>query len=309
MIQAAIKRFFRSWAHQTQLQFATTSVLIGTFTVLMMAWSIFQSMGVSLRSFGDHIQMTAYLVSEQDAASTEALLSRVEKIKQIESVRYVSAAEAIVRFKEQMKDHLPEMFFQGEFENPLPATLEIEISEELIGEGREKEIREVVNELKALPGIEDVSFGFNWASQFSRVTRAFTVSGSFLILILLMGGLFVIGNSVNQSVFQRRDEIELMELFGATRRAILVPFIVEGMLTGLIAGTFALILSAIAMGWLQSVVVDEMGFIGVVSELGPLGWKSSILALIICSALGGLGAWIFVNRITTGWAAAQRGPA
>src|SRR5690606_8633285 len=117
----------------------------------------------------------------------------------VREVTYVSADEAIVKFKDKMADSLPEMFFDKNFENPLPATLEIELDEEVLKAEEKAQVAALADSIRSLPGVEDVSFGFNWAAQFSRVTRAFKMSGSFLLLMLLAGGIFVIGNSVSQS--------------------------------------------------------------------------------------------------------------
>ncbi len=305
MFKSSIKRFVRSWTNQTQLQVTTTSVLIGTFTVLFMALALFQSLATGLQSYGSHIQMTAYLSDEHKSAAQTGITEKVKSKDGIQSVTFVSAKEAIENFKAKMSDHLPDMFFDKSFENPLPATLEIELSEELLERGEEAKIKALAESLKEIPGVEDVSFGFNWADQFTRVTRAFTMSGTFLILVLLLGGIFVIGNSVSQSIYQKRDEIEIMELFGATKRSITVPFVVEGILTGVLAGVFALILSAMAMLWLKAVVADEIGFIGLLGSLKPMGLGASIVALFVCALMGGAGAHLFVSRITTGWSAAR----
>lgn len=309
MIQSSFRRFKRSWVNQTQLQIATTSVLAATFTLLMVAWSLFNSLSEGLDSFRSDIQVTAYLSDEFKAGLSKETKAAIESQPEVESIQFVSADAAMKKFKERMADHLPEMFFSLEDENPLPSTVEIQLKDQVLKTDTKAKVSALAETLKSYPGVEDVSFGFNWAEQYSKVTRAFRMSGIFMILVLLLGGVFVIGNSVSQSVHQKRDEIEILELFGATRRSILIPFVVEGALTGLLAGVFALIFSAAVLIWLKEVIADEIGFIGVFGAFDSLGFSQSLLALILCTFVGGLGAFVFINRITTGWSAAQRGEA
>jgi hypothetical protein len=61
-----------------------------------------------------------------------------------------------------------------------------------------------------------------------------------------------------------------------------------------------------ALIWLRTVIAEEMGFIGL-GGFSPLSPSLSLVALVMCALIGGLGAYIFVLRITTGWAAASRG--
>lgn len=307
MIKSSLKRFKRSWSNQTQLQVATTSVLAGTFTLLLVAWSLFSNFSSGLDSYKSEMQVTAYLSEEFKGGISPETKKSIAERAEIESFKFVSAKEAFEKFKARMQDHLPELFLEGNEENPLPSTLEIQLKAQVLETDTHSKVQSLVEDLRDYPEVEDVSFGMNWAEQYSRVTRAFTFSGYFIIFILLIGGIFVIGNSVSQSVYQKRNEIEVLELFGATRRSIVVPYVVEGALTGLIAGVFSLIFSAATLLWLKEVISAEIGFIGIFGQFHFLSLGESVLALVVTSLIGALSAYLFVNKITTGWSAAQRG--
>ena len=107
------------------------------------------------------------------------------------------------------------------------------------------QLDEIVAQLEAIEGVEDVSPPTELASVFLSIQRAVNVGGWVLVAVLSLVSIVVISNTIRITVFARRKEISIMKYVGATNAFIRWPFFVEGMSVGLIA---ALVSSGVVMG-------------------------------------------------------------
>ena len=117
-------------------------------------------------------------------------------------------------------------------------------------------------------------------------------------------GLLIVSNCIRLSFLQRKDEIEVLELVGATPKFIRVPFLIEGLVLGLTASILSILISygahSVLLGWLSS----KLGFWMAIQEIKPIESWFLIANLILGAGFGVLGAWNCVRKINTGWSAA-----
>src|SRR5690606_23600527 len=118
-------------------------------------------------------------------------------------------------------------------ENPLPDTLHVRLYDPAL-------TQTVRFRLEQLPGVTDVDDASQAVDTFLAVYDALRVGGSILVVVLLSAALFAIVNSIRAAITARRDEIDVMRLVGASRRFIRAPFLIEGVLLGLISATVSL---------------------------------------------------------------------
>ena len=131
------------------------------------------------------------------------------------------------------------------------------------------------------------------------------LSGGAVLLTILMG-LLVVGNSVRMSLSQRREEIEILELVGATSRWIRLPFIVEGAVTGFVASMLSIGVGYFLQVLLLNYVRGGLSFWSVSEELQPLGYMGWAVVVLIGMGFGTLGAYSCVRHLNSGWSAAER---
>jgi cell division transport system permease protein len=210
---------------------AISLVLVGAFGLLV------RNMEELLDRFGSDLALTAYL--DDDAGPDElAELERVvATVEGVGSVRLVSKEEALARFRSGVGRGAA--LLEGLEENPLPASLEIELlAEERSAEG----MRRVLAALDGLPGIADLASGQDWVEGYLRAVALVRGIGIGLGAILALATLLIVANTIRLAVFARRDELEILSLVGASRAFIQTPFLLEGLLEGAIAGSLALLL-------------------------------------------------------------------
>ena len=186
--------------------------------------------------------MSIYLQSDAPEDEIIDLKSQVEQLDNVDSVRYISSAEARQEQAEQNK-HDPEMLEAiREASNRLPATLRVSLvdinnTESLDGFIDNSQLYEQLRDPAREP-----SFQGERRSAISRIgewVRLAEVGGGVMTAVFVVISSLVVFNTIRMAIFNRRDEIEMMKLIGADRGFIRGPFLVEAIMYGLIAAVVA----------------------------------------------------------------------
>lgn len=305
-VSDSLKSFKRSWIHQTGMQLATLSVLTATLTVVAIALSLSMNVNRFLASWGQTVQITAYLADDVGDQRVNEIKKQLEAMATVETVTHVPRDVATESFKTQMASYAPDLLTDADFANPFPSSFKIALKGGVHSDQDFKTLETVAAEVGAIKGIEDVSYGQSWVKSYSSFVSALAASGGTTIAILLIGALFVVGNSIRASVTARREEIEILELIGATASMIRRPYVIEGGLLGLIAGVLAIGISFGIQMWQVSILSKNLELARLVSQVSFLGVFVVILFIALGTFLGSFGAWLTVRKINDGWSAAQK---
>jgi cell division transport system permease protein len=155
----------------------------------------------------------------------------------VAGVRAVSKEEALERFRAGVGAGAA--LLEGLDENPLPASLEIELrAERRSPEG----LHMVVESIRGLPGIADVASGQDWVAGYLRAIAVVRGIGIGLGIILAVATLLIVTNTIRLAVLSRRDELDILWLVGGSRSFMNTPFLIEGVLQGTAGGMLAVAL-------------------------------------------------------------------
>ena len=160
-----------------------------------------------------------------------ALGSHLRALDNVTTVEAVEKEEAYEEILAEMDENL-RLYLSGLDENPLPDAYRVTVTDM---SGFEK----VVDEIKKLDGIERVYENSTLARQLEGIRDSVTYISLGIIVLLLIVSLFIISNTIKVTMFSRRLEISIMKSVGATNSFIRWPFMVEGILIGVIAGILA----------------------------------------------------------------------
>ncbi|MCB9025703.1 MAG: FtsX-like permease family protein [Bdellovibrionaceae bacterium] len=280
----------------------TVIVLSGTFSVIGISFLIHQNLTKVLTQWGNSISMSVFLDDEFN--NSDKLISKIKKSEGVASFEYVSKEKASQLFKDQVESYIPDLVFDSEFKNPLPASYEIKFDRNWSKE-KYNEVVRFAKELMDFKGVEEVSYGQNWVENYAAVVDKFNHSSGLLIFVLLTGSLFVVGNSIRNSISQRRDEIEILELIGSTKWSIRIPYIFEGFVLGFIASLISIIVTYLVFNWQLSVIESGVGIVGGQYHLSFLSFKTQFIIVLLGSIFGVVGAYFCVTKLSTGWTAHQ----
>lgn len=299
-MRSYFKHLIRTWSQHFALQIATMVVLTGTFTVISLSFLVHHNLDMVLSHWGDSIRMSVFLKDGDE--QSQSLEAWIQKQKGVENLKYISKSDAADLFKEQVKNFVPDMVFDSGSENPLPASYEIKF-DRTWSKNRFNVLVDYAKSLAEFPEVDDVSYGQGWIENYAAVVEKFNTSSLLLIFVLLAGSLFVVSNSIRNSVSQRRDEIEILELIGTTPWKIRSPYIFEGFVTGLLSSTLSLVLCYLIFRWQMNVLDSGIGLWGGQFVADFLSAKTMIAIIFQGGIFGILGSYFCVSKISNGWAA------
>ena len=198
-------------------------LIMGTFTLVAV------NANELLTTLEQENEILAYVDDSYTETQARALKSRLEAIPNVASVTFISRDEAMEDFKAQYPD-------EELFQDLDPEILEDRYAIKLVDLEAQSETVEAV---QALTGISDVSHYEEIAGGFVTVRNVATVVCVALIAILFVVSVFIISNTIKLTTFDRREEIAIMRMVGATNGFIRFPFFVEGVTSGLISAALA----------------------------------------------------------------------
>lgn len=300
------KNFLRSWQHHPTMQMATLAVLSGAFAVITMFFCLQTNLQRILTQWGQSVQMTVYLQEDPKAEVAGKVRDFLEKTGEFEAVTYVDKAEAAKRFKLQMGAYSSAVFADSDFGNPLPSSFEVKLKDQFNSPARYDRMVDLAQRLTSVEGVEEVSYGQGWVENYGTFIKTFRHVSIFLVALLLMGSLFVVSHSIRSSIFQRRDEIEILELVGATPRMIKAPYLFEGGVMGFIASAAAVLFCYVFYAWQVSLFGNTMKILGLSASLQFLSVGYVIAFLFLGTLFGWFGAYICVKSLASGWTASDR---
>jgi cell division transport system permease protein len=229
--------------------------------------------------------VTLFLRPTADDAAKSALESTALRSRLVGSVRRVSPEDARGRFARSFGSLAGAAGSLSS--NPFPASIELDL---LPGAISSAALRPFLANLAANPAVDEVQFDVDWIRRLRGVVRLVAASGLAAGVLLALGAAFTIANVVRLTILLHRDEIEILRLVGAPEFLIRGPFLLGGVLQGLLGGLSALGLLAVAFrGVLFFVASTENVLLGVfvVRFLAPSTCGLLVFGGVVAGLLGG----------------------
>lgn len=300
-----IKVFARSWRQHFAMQFTTAVVLTATFTVVGFMLSLSMNLKRVLSVWGERVQISLYLEDTASDVVVQALKTKLTENPLVGEVEYTTKKRAAEIFRDQMASYAPDLMDDAEFATPFPASFQVRLKDGLETESRVQNLEALAKTFSAYDGVEDVSYGQSWVKNYASFVAVLQGAGSIIAIILVLGSMFVIGNSIRTLISARRDEIEILELVGASSAHVRRPFLTEGALLGFMSAALALFLNAGLYSWQTTVMRRSLAFARMAVEFQFLSVGMIVLFLFTATVFGILGAWITVRSLNDGWSAAR----
>ena len=229
-----------------------------------------------------------YVSDEADDVKTSELRLSLENMDNIASCEFVPKEDAFQRQVELMGGD--SALFEGFKTSPLPDAFKVTVKDL-------SRFKETVSEIEKLDGVYNVRENSDLASKLVTVRRAVTIVSAGLVAMLFLVALFIISNTIRITMFSRKLEINIMKAVGATNSFIRWPFMVEGVLLGIIsAGVSVLLLWGLyeLIIYAFSSVITMLGF-SFVPFLSYV-WYIFGAFLAIGIITGSFGSMVTMNR-------------
>ena len=178
------------------------------------------------------IKSSDYTIHNDEEA--KALCDKIAAIDNVASVTFVSSEEGLETVKASMLEGQEEYFtfLDEEYGNPMSCAAKVTMKDMAL-------FSETVKKIEVLDGVDVIQSQDDLADKITAIKNGIAMSGIWIIAILMIIALVIVSNTIRVTMYNRKLEISIMKAVGATDTFIRIPFVVEGMLIGLISALIA----------------------------------------------------------------------
>lgn len=226
-----IKEGFKNLFHNRLMTLASMGVLISCLVLTGSAVMLTINASDIVDSVGDTNVTKVFL--DDNLTKLEAVYKgkELKAVENVVDVQFIDKDESIKAYRDQLGE---EVFanMQGD-DNPLPYSYSI-VMDDL------SKYDETITRIKGVPGVASVSSHREVAEKLTSLSSFITTMSLWIILALAVISLFIISNTIRMTMFSHRFEISIMKSVGATNTFVRVPFIIEGVVIGLVSALISI---------------------------------------------------------------------
>lgn len=210
-----------------------TLTATGIITVGLFLFGLFLLLTANLHYFTDLAwsEMELRVFLKPTATNQAAIGNQLSALPGVQSVTFIPKAEGAIALEEMFNN----MHLFLDDENPLPDAFNLTLM-------KTADPEELTRLVSRIPGVEEIVFGQDFVKFMEIAIRLVMIAGLILLSLTGLAVLYIIVNTIQLTVYARRKEIEIMKLVGATDAFIRWPFLLEGILLGLLGAGLALLL-------------------------------------------------------------------
>ena len=198
-------------------------LIVGSFSILT------YNVSIMVEDLNQTNEILAYVDSEMSDAEAKSIGTKINMLDNVLQSTFVSREEALADF---VRDHQGDEAFNGVEAKDLRHRFVIVLEDNRL-------MQETDAAIKQVPGIVKTSAAYELAEGFSTLQDVLQIASIAVISVLLVVSLLIISNTVKLAMYDRKDEIAIMKMVGATNGFIRLPFVVEGFTLGMIGAALA----------------------------------------------------------------------
>lgn len=266
----------------SSLTVLTTLVVFGAFLLTAL------NVNLGVKDVQSKVEIKVFLKDDATQAQKEDILAKVKAVEGVTTVSYETKAQALANFKEQFKDDQEILAGYNEQNNPLPNSYIVNLAQPDVADKVQKALE--LPDGKPMAGIDQIGNDQQMINTITSFANTVKWVGLILFIVLIGVSLFLIINTIKITVYSRRREIGIMKFVGATDWFIRWPFVIEGIVIGLVGSVLAV---AVIYGIYASLIKSAMSGMYMMNFVHPsyvlttMSWWF-ILAGIIIGALGSI---------------------
>ena len=205
-------------------------LLVGSFSILT------YNVNIMVEDLNKTNEILVYVDSTLPDAEARSIGTKINRISNVHNATFVSREEALKAF---VKDHQEDEAFSGVRAEDLRHRFVVVLVDNALMEQTDEELR-------AIPGVAKTAAAYELAEGFTTLQSVLQIASLAVNAVLLAVSLLIISNTVKLAMYDRKDEIAIMKMVGATNGFIRLPFVVEGFTLGMIGAA-----AAFGLEWLM----------------------------------------------------------
>ena len=256
-------------------------LIVGSFSILV------YNVNIMVDELNKTNEVLVYVDETLTDAEARSVGTRINTIENVLQAEFVSREVALRNF---VADHEGDEAFSGVDAEDLRHRYVVTLMDNAL-------MKETVEQLRSVSGVADISAAFELAEGFTTIQNMLQIVSVAVIAVLLVVSLLIISNTVKLAMYDRRDEISIMKMVGATNAFIRLPFVVEGFTLGMLGAALAF-----GVEWLMyDALLANLAAIDTLHLFSFVPFTELLLPMIITFVgaglfVGILGSWTSIRK-------------
>ena len=251
-------------------------VIVGSFSILA------YNLDIMVEDLNQTSEILVYIDSELSDAEAKSIGTKINMLDNVLMAKFVSREEALQNF---IADHEGDNAFSGVQAEDLRHRFVVTLEENSL-------MQETDLQLQSIPGVAKTNAAYELAEGFSTVQDVLHLVSYAVIAVLLVVSLLIISNTVKLAMYDRKDEIAIMKMVGATNGFIRLPFVVEGFTLGMLGATLAF-----GIEWLMyDAMVEKVAAVDALQLFKFVPFQELLIPMVVTFAAAGM----FVGLVGSG---------
>ena len=282
-----IKEGFRGIFRHGFMSFAAVCVtvacllIVGSFSILA------YNLDVMVEELNQTSEILVYIDSSLSDADARSVGTKINQLDNVLQATYISREEALEDF---VADHENDPAFSGVQAQDLRHRYVVVLEDN-------SRMKQTDEQLQNIPGVAKTNAAYEMAEGFTTIQNVLHIASLAVIAVLLVVSLLIISNTVKLAMYDRRDEIAIMKMVGATNGFIRLPFVVEGFSLGMIGAILAF-----GLEWvLYDALVARIGSVDALQLFKFVPFQELLIPMVLtfCAAgffVGIVGSWTSIRK-------------
>jgi cell division transport system permease protein len=289
LIRHILRRSFRSVWENLYLNTVAASVIGASLLLLGVYIIVHTNLNSIVDTWNKDVHVSAYFADNLTEEERFTIRDRIHGYPEVLQVRYVSELDAKKWLSEEVEGIEATLNELGD--NALPASLEITLSPQM---SQPDLIEQFATKIETVE-FQNIDYGVEWVDRFNAFLRLLQALGTLVGILILLAATFLVTNTVHLVVYNRKSELEIAKLVGASQSFIILPFIFEGAVQGLFGGLAAISGLWLIHNTLSSRLQAALDF-EIATQLQFLPFNQLLLLTAIGIGLGTISAFIATHR-------------
>ena len=256
-------------------------IIVGSFSILA------YNLDVMVNDLNQTSEILVYIDSELSDAEARSIGTKINALSNVLQATFISREEALESF---VKDHNGDSAFNGVQASDLRHRYEVTLEDNTLMDQTDAQLQQI-------PGVAKTNAAYELAQGFTTIQQVLHIVSIAMIAVLLVISLLIISNTVKLAMYDRRDEIFIMKMVGATNGFIRLPFIVEGFTLGMIGAVLAFGLEWVA----YDALVQKISQVDALKLFTFVPFENLLVPMLIVFGAAGLfvgvvGSWTSIRK-------------
>lgn len=276
------------WKNRT-MSIASIGVLISCLLMTGIAGLLSLNLSETMESFEGNNVTTVFLDESLPSLTAVKVGEELKRLDNIAECTFVPKDDGLANIMASMEGDSDALFYglQG-LENPLPDSYTISMVDL-------SQYDATIAAIEAVEGVDHVQSIRDVAAKLSNLDRLVRYCSIGIVVVLGVVSLFIISNTVKVTMFSRRMEISIMKSVGATNGFVRIPFIIEGMVIGMLSGSVSATVLYFAYDKAVAVVYGIAPFLSIV-DIHPYVWMLYTAYIVVGMLFGMMGGLISISK-------------